>query len=982
MSNSMKVVAVIPAFNRADSIAATLSSLRSTGLVHHTVVVDDGSTDGTESEAALADNVVRLATNQGKAAAMHRGMEEYPDADVYLFVDADLGDTAMTVTALLDPILRDQADLVIGVPTEAPGRRAGLGLVRSLAASGIERACGFSTKTPLSGQRAVRGKLARSLTFANRFGVETAMTIDGVRGGARVLEVPIAFDHRHTGRSLSGFMHRGGQGLDIVRALSPRLIPPWLRTTLKVSLAVLLLALSLVYSRPGSSSNASLVRGRTKVAKVLVLGVTRLQLGDLRPDITPAIAKLLGGSAVGATSVRTVSGRPTSVEGYATLGAGARVRAGDGLASVFESNERIGTISANELATSRTGTASKGEIALPAMGATQRVNTGKFVPSLPGALGDALSAAGMKVGVVANSDTGLLSKDPVASRSRPAAAMVVDSAGSVDVGTIGEELLEVDASSPTGVRVNEDAFVEAVLKNLEIAQLVVADPGELDRVGAVKLDTTDDQFERLRLIALQRTDRIVGRLVGSVGPETMVIITSVRPSTSEWELTPTIVVGAPVGYLQSPSTQRLGLLTLTDLAPTILDQLGVVVPKGMIGHGLRVRTTNGPAPLARLQNLNSLAAYRERIYLPLTKGYVIFQTLIYLATILLFSSRGGVGKSSRWLERIVLGIAAWPLATFVFRMIPGAWHLGAFGGAVVLLLDGLLVWIARRRPTHRLSSLSRILFGTVALIVIDVCFGARLQQASILGYSPHTAARFTGIGNAAFASLVVCCVLWVGIHVQFGEHRRNALITATIVCALVFVVDGAPWLGSDVGGILTMAPVFGLLLFVLAGRKLTVRVGVVAATATIAVLGLTALFDLGRPAEKRSHLGRFVLDIGKDNSTFSTTIGRKIATNVRVFSGSFWTWIVPVIAVTLLFFLGAQRGWERDLPVRSALRAALVASLLAGLLGFAVNDSGTVVTALVFVEIGPMVTLLALHRNDERRSVAGKPVEHFRESAA
>jgi Glycosyl transferase family 2 len=293
MRHFMMVVAVVPAFNRADSIAATLSSLRSTGVVQHIVVVDDGSTDRTASEAAVADNVVCFAANQGKAAAMHRGMKEYPDADVYLFVDADLGDTAVTVAALLDPILRDEADLVIGVPTEAAGRRAGLGLVRSLASLGIERACGFSTKTPLSGQRAVRGKLARSLTFANRFGVETAMTIDCVRAGARVVEVPIAFDHRHTGKSLTGFMHRGGQGFDIVRALSPRLIQPWLRTTLKVSLAVLLLALSLVFSRPGSSSNATLIGERTKAAKVLVLGVTRLQLSDLRPAITPSITKLL-----------------------------------------------------------------------------------------------------------------------------------------------------------------------------------------------------------------------------------------------------------------------------------------------------------------------------------------------------------------------------------------------------------------------------------------------------------------------------------------------------------------------------------------------------------------------------------------------------------------------------------------------------------------------------------------------------------------
>lgn len=106
-------------------------------------------------------------------------------------------------------------------------------------------------------------------------------------------------------------------------------------------------------------------------------------------------------------------------------------------------------------------------------------------------------------------------------------------------------------------------------------------------------------------------------------------------------------------------------------------------------------------------------------------------------------------------------------------------------------------------------------------------------------------------------------------------------------------------------------------------------------------------------------------DIGTGGeNTFFTTIGRKIATNVRVFTGSFWTWIVPVIAIVLLFFLVMQRGWDRELRDREALRVGVVTSLLCGLLGFAVNDSGTVVTALVFVFLGPLITLVALTRED------------------
>ena len=71
--------------------------------------------------------------------------------------------------------------------------------------------------------------------------------------------------------------------------------------------------------------------------------------------------------------------------------------------------------------------------------------------------------------------------------------------------------------------------------------------------------------------------------------------------------------------------------------------------------------------------------------------------------------------------------------------------------------------------------------------------------------------------------------------------------------------------------------------------------------------------------------------------------------------------MVPIIAVFGLYVLVWEGRWAELLPARSALRVGVIAALAAGLLGFAVNDSGVVVTALVFVYIGPFLTLLALH---------------------
>ena len=653
-----------------------------------------------------------------------------------------------------------------------------------------------------------------------------------------------------------------------------------------------------------------------------------------------------------------------TTQGFASLGAGDRIRARDPAADTYSSTDPVGLGTAADAAALRTGVKPSGSIVVIGAAQTLRLNTKKFINSTPGALGDAVRAAGKRTASVGNSDTGLIETDSAAGRSRPASAAVMDVNGFVDDGSVSAELLMTDPAVPFGVRADPERFVAAARRAINGAAVTILDPGDLDRVAAFQAETTEERAEQLRQDALRRTDAMLGAVVDALPTGTLLIVTAARPVTGAWELAPTVAWGAGVrrGYLHSPSTRRLGLVTITDLAPTILDALNIAVPDKMIGHALRYH--EGSVSLNRLRSMNELAGYRERLYLPLTKGYVIFQAVLYILTIVLFSVRGSVGRAAGVLGWLMLAIAGLPLSTFVFRMIPHTWSLGAGGIPAILAIDGLLATVARSRRRHPLSALSWILGSTVALIVVDLVTGARLQQSSVLGYSPHTAARFTGIGNAAFAALAACGILWASVHVAYAARPAEALRSAGVVCALVVIADGAPFLGSDVGGILTLVPVFALLLYSMGGRRLSMKVIGIAGAATIAILGIATGLDLLRPPESRTHLGRFVSSVGGANggSTFETTVLRKLTTNIRVFTGSFWTWMVPIIAIVLLFFLVAQRGWERDMPRGSALRAGVVAALVAGLLGFSVNDSGTVVAALVFVFLGPFITLLALER--------------------
>ena len=375
------VVALVPAKDRADSIGRTVRALVASSRIDRIVVIDDGSADETSRvavEAAGDDarvTVLRLGENRGKGGAVSAAIAASPEASTYLLIDADLGDTAGIADALLWPLERDEADLVIGVPVVAAGARGGFGRIKELARSGIRRSSGFESTAPLSGQRAVRAGLLRSLTLADRFGLETAMTIDAVRAGARVVEVAVDFDHRHTGRSIAGFAHRGRQGLDILRALWSRRTTPRLRIALMVFTSVAFLAVALL--RSGGFEPSSVAAGRT-AKKVVVFGFPRLSLDDLGSGNTPTLDRLVLEGAVAATSVRTLSGRPSTVESYASLGAGGRVRSADAAANAYGSDDAVGLLTAAEVAELRTGRQSEGAVVVTGLAETIARNEGRY----------------------------------------------------------------------------------------------------------------------------------------------------------------------------------------------------------------------------------------------------------------------------------------------------------------------------------------------------------------------------------------------------------------------------------------------------------------------------------------------------------------------------------------------------------------------------------------------------------------------------
>jgi len=221
-----QITVIVPAYNEASRIAATITAARTLPGVLRVIVVDDGSADNTKGIAeATGAMVVRHERNRGKAAAMESGVAAVTDESALLFLDADLQETAQEAAKLIEPILRDEADMTIATFPVRPGTGGGMGFVVKLARWGIQRTTGRTMAAPLSGQRCLRrDALQKALPLATGFGVETALTIDVLRSGYRLVEVPTEMSHRVTGGDWRSRLHRLRPWRDVALALLPRLL--------------------------------------------------------------------------------------------------------------------------------------------------------------------------------------------------------------------------------------------------------------------------------------------------------------------------------------------------------------------------------------------------------------------------------------------------------------------------------------------------------------------------------------------------------------------------------------------------------------------------------------------------------------------------------------------------------------------------------------------------------------------------------------
>jgi hypothetical protein len=215
------VLVCIPAFNEADSLPGVLAEVPAevAGLRTHVLVIDDGSRDGTAAVArGLAARVVSHPVNSGQGAALQTGylVAERLGVDVVVTLDADGQHDPGQMERLVGPIVRDEADFVVGSRRMDAGASEGDSRARGAGITVYTRLINLIGGTQVSdianGYRAIRASRLAEIAFTEDQFHNPELLLGAARAGLRVVDVPVTIRRRTAGSSKKGTDLRYGLG--------------------------------------------------------------------------------------------------------------------------------------------------------------------------------------------------------------------------------------------------------------------------------------------------------------------------------------------------------------------------------------------------------------------------------------------------------------------------------------------------------------------------------------------------------------------------------------------------------------------------------------------------------------------------------------------------------------------------------------------------------------------------------------------------
>lgn len=723
----------------------------------------------------------------------------------------------------------------------------------------------------------------------------------------------------------------------------------WWRRALGVAFASLIAVLAAVSPAVAEGDEDAEPGG------VVVVGVPGLTWDDISASETPAMWDLAGSGATASMSVRTIGSWTCAEAAWASLGAGERAGGAAPRDAHCMSQSRIpGPVS------------SDGEWAVPHFEELGEANGAYNYGARLGSLAEAVDQLALEQSLAAG--------EAAAAGEEPAPVREGLCVAAIGVGAA------LAAAGPEGDLAFWGEGLEDLPEAMAACDIVVVDPGVVvgDEAAVDDDITTDyDQFgeddadvpleeedapageetepDPIRVAAASEADAAVGDVAAALPDRWRLMVAGIADSAAPSSLHPVLYggYGIEAGSLTSATTGRDGYVQLVDLAPTALEVVGADVPAAMSGRPASVKAdpshTSASAVASGIDETRAstaVAGVGWKFYGALAVlGIGAVAAAVWLLT--------GADRFRAVVRTVCIAVSAVPVAG-VAAGIPPWWRAGrpevafwlviAAGVAIVAVAAWLPGLRGRRRAALMVASV------TAGLIAVDQFTGATWPLHTPLGYTAQAGARFSGLGNYSFAVFAAAVVLIVALTPWRGRGRY---IGPVVISAAATVLVGAPGLGGDVGGMLTIVAALVLACLSLWGRRLSIGALALAGGLAAAVFVVAGALDYLRPEADQTHLGRFVGAVLEGSA--GGVLLRKVDSAVSSI-GTPLTYLVVAAAV------GAWLIWRRRSPIRSApIEAATVGLLAVAVIGFSVNDSGVAVpgfaTAVGFgllaVAVGP-----------------------------
>ncbi len=193
---------IIPAYNEANSIAHVINDIP--GIVDEIIVVSNNSTDDTEINAKNAGATVLSETNKGYGYACLKGMDyvaqQVPLPDIIVFLDGDYSDYPEELTKIVQPIIENNVDFVIGARVKQlreAGSMTTPQIFGNWLATRLMKLFFGSTFTDLGPFRAIKYNKLLALNMEDKtYGWTVEMQLKALKRNYSYKEIPVKYRNR------------------------------------------------------------------------------------------------------------------------------------------------------------------------------------------------------------------------------------------------------------------------------------------------------------------------------------------------------------------------------------------------------------------------------------------------------------------------------------------------------------------------------------------------------------------------------------------------------------------------------------------------------------------------------------------------------------------------------------------------------------------------------------------------------------------